>query len=194
QITHFADQHHIGVFAQRRAQGSAEGLRVGVYFALVYQTALVLVDKLDGIFNGYDVVVPLDVDFVQHGGKRGGFAGTCRSRHQNQSTWLFAQPGNHLRQIELLESLDLERNHAVNGPDSAAMVKAVAAEAVQAFQSEGKVQLQILFKTMLLRVGEDAVGELFGFRRSQRRHIERLQVPVHAHLWRRVGGDVEIAA
>src|SRR5579872_7248615 len=54
-----------------------------------------------------------------------------------------------------LKRLDLERNQTEDGRGCAPLVKYVSAEASQTFQSEREIQLQIFFKTMLLRIGHD---------------------------------------
>src|SRR6185312_12270329 len=74
KIAHFADQHHVWIFTQCGTESITERLGVRVDFALIDQTTLVLVHKLDGIFNGYDVVMALGVDLIEHGSERGGFA------------------------------------------------------------------------------------------------------------------------
>ncbi len=95
---------------------------------------------------------------------------------------------------QLVEGLDLERNQAEDGRGGAALVEGVGAEAGQALQTEGEVQLEIFFEAVLLRIGHDAVGQLLGFGRRHLRQVERHQMPVHPNLRRRVGGDVEIAS
>jgi len=97
-------------------------------------------------------------------------------------------------QAELVERLDLERNQSKDGRCSAALVEDVGAEASQAFQSERKIELEAFLEAVLLRIGHDAVGQLLGFGRRQLRQVERHQVSVDAHLRRRIGGDMEVAA
>ena len=74
QIAHFADQHHVRIFTQRRAQRSAKRFGVRVHLALVDQAVLVLVHELNRIFDGDDVLVALGVDLVDHRRQRGRFA------------------------------------------------------------------------------------------------------------------------
>ena len=59
EVAHLADQHDVGILAQRRAQRAREALRVAVHLALVDEAALVLVDELDRVLDRQDVVVPL---------------------------------------------------------------------------------------------------------------------------------------
>ena len=95
---------------------------------------------------------------------------------------------------ELIERLDLEWNETENRGRRTTLIEDVRTETGQTFQTEGEVELEALFKAMLLRVGHDAIGQLLGLGRSHLRQIERHQMTVHADLWRRVGGDVQIAA
>ena len=55
-VAHFAHQNHFGRLAQGGAQRQGEARRVAVQLALVNRALLVVVQKLDGIFDGEDVV------------------------------------------------------------------------------------------------------------------------------------------
>ena len=56
QVPHLADEHDVRVLAQRGAQGLLEAVGVGADLALVDQALLVLVDELDRVLDGDDVV------------------------------------------------------------------------------------------------------------------------------------------
>ena len=165
QVAHFADEHHVGVFAQRRAQCVGKRFGVRVQLALIHQAVLVLVHELDGVFDGDDVLVALAVDLVDHRRQRSGFAGTGRTGHQDQPARFLAKLGDHRRQSQLRERFDFEWDHAEDSRSGATLVKKIAAEARQAFQSERKVEFQIFFKAVLLGIGQHAIGELLGFGR-----------------------------
>ena len=66
EVAHFADQHHVRILAKRSAQRCGKSMRVGVDFALVDQTALVVVQKLDRIFDRQNVFVTIAIDLVDH--------------------------------------------------------------------------------------------------------------------------------
>src|SRR5918993_1309981 len=72
------------------------------------------------------------------------------------------------------------------------MVVHVAAEARHASNAERKVQFQRLFKTLLLGVGQHAVGKRLAVRGRERRLRQPAQLPVHAHLRRAVDGQMEV--
>src|SRR5438034_144794 len=54
-----------------------------------------------------------------------------------------------------------------NGPHRAALGEDVAAEAREAADPEREVELHRLFEALFLRIGEDAVDEILGFRRRE---------------------------
>ena len=85
QVAHFADQHHVGIFAQRRAQRLAEAQGVAMHFALIDQAALAFVHELDRIFDGYNVVRAVVVAVIDHAGERGRLARAGRPGHQHQA-------------------------------------------------------------------------------------------------------------
>src|SRR5205807_2960061 len=98
-------------------------LGVRVYFALVHQAVLVLVDELDRVLNSDDVVMALAVDLVNHGSQRGGLSRTGRPGHQYQATRLLAELGDDGRKPELLERFDLEGNYAEDRRGGAALIE-----------------------------------------------------------------------
>src|SRR5436305_53213 len=53
-------------------------------------------------------------------------------------------------------------------------------------------ELELFFEAMLLRVGQDRVGQLLGLGRRQRRHVERHELAVDPDLRRGVGRNVKI--
>src|SRR5207245_774914 len=114
--------------------------------------------------------------------------------HQDEATRLIAKPADDRRQIQLIEALDLERDHAEDAAGGAALIQQVAAEARQTFETKAEIKFPVLFKAVLLRVGEDAVAELLGLGRLQLRRGQGLQMPVDTQLRRRVGADVQVAA
>src|SRR3954449_818148 len=105
-------------------------------FTLVDQAALVLVNKLNWIFNGDDVVMALGIDLVKHGRQRCGLSRSCWAGHKHQAARLFAQLGDNRGQIQLLKTFDLKWNYAVNSSHRSALVETVTAETGQALQSE----------------------------------------------------------
>src|SRR5271156_2356151 len=133
QVAHFADEDDVGIFAQGGAQGIRKRMRVRVYFALVDQAFFVVVQEFDGVFDGDHVLFMLVIDFVEHGGERGGFAGAGGAGDEHQAARLVAEAANDVGQTERVESLDFPWNGTEHGSDGSALMEDVAAEARQAF-------------------------------------------------------------
>src|SRR5437868_3830433 len=110
--------------------------------------------ELDRVFDGDDVLVRLAVDLVDHGGEGGRFAGTGRSRDEDEAARLVADLLDDRREAELLETEDFVGDLAVNGGDGAALIEDVRPETGQSLDAEREVELEVLFEAVLLRVGE----------------------------------------
>src|SRR6266403_1749284 len=167
---------------------------VSVDFALIHQAFLVIVKKLDGILDGDHVLFTFAVDLVKHGSERGGLAGARRAGHKDESTGLVAQSLHDQRQSKSVEAFDFPRNRTKDRAYSTALIENVAAKASQVFQAKGKIQLQVFFEAVLLRVRQNAISKRFGVCRRQRGHVQRPEPAVHTDAWRAVRRDVEVAA
>src|SRR5260370_5056840 len=169
-------------------------MRIGMNFALIHKALLVIVKKLDGVLDGDHMLFTFAVNLVEHGGERGGLTGASWSGHEDESTGLVAQALYDERQSESIEAFDFPRNRTEDGAYGSPLIENIAAEARQVFQTEGEVQLQVLFEAVFLRVRQNAISKRLGVRCRQRRHVERPEPPVNAHARRAVRRDVEVAA
>src|SRR5580704_6484009 len=194
QVSHFSDEHHVGVFTERGTQRVRERMGVRVNFALVDQALLVVVEEFDRILDGDHVLFALCVDLVEHSGERGGLTGTRRPGNKHKTARFVAQTTNDVRQAERVEALDFPRNGTEHSAHGSALVKDVAAETSKIFQAEGEVQLEVFLEAMLLRIGQHAICQRLGVGGSQRRHIQRTKTAVNADARGAVRGDVEVAA
>ena len=114
-----------------------------------------LVDELDRILHGHDVLVALVVDLVDHGGQRGRLARAGGTGDQHQPAWLVAELLDDLGQPQLVERSNLERDSSEHPGHVPLLQEHVAAEARQTLHAEREIQLLILFQPRLLLVGED---------------------------------------
>ena len=89
-------------------------MSVRVNFALVDQAFLVEMDEFDRVLDGQHVLVASFIDQIEHGGEGRRLAAARRPRHQDESAGLFAKLTQHGGKLELIEALDLERNHENN--------------------------------------------------------------------------------
>src|SRR5207244_9938115 len=85
EIPHFSYENDIGVLAQRTTQARGERFGMGADLPVVHDAALALMHKLDGIFEGDDVILPMLVGMIEHGSKRRGFAASGWTRDEDQT-------------------------------------------------------------------------------------------------------------
>src|SRR5437870_6150038 len=169
-------------------------MRISVDFALIHKALLMIVKEFDGVLDGDHVLFTFGIDFVEHGSKRGGLAGTGWAGDENEPARFVAQSLHYQRQSQSIESFNFPRNGTEDRAYGSPLIETVAAETGQVLQAKGEVQLQILFKAVLLRVRQNAVRQGLGVRGRQRRHVERPESSVDAHARSAVRGDVEVAA
>ena len=159
-VAHLADQDDVGVLAQGGAQGGGEGARVDLDLALVDDRLLVAVQELDGVLDGDDVLAALRVDVVDHRGEGGGLARAGGPRAQDQPALLLGDLLEHHREAQLADGHDLDGDDAEHEAHRAALLEDVAAEAAEAGDGVGDVDLEVLLELLLLAVAHD--GERHG--------------------------------
>ena len=96
QIAHLADQHDVGILAQRVLERCGEALRVAADLALIDDAALVLVNELDRILDRDHVPLHLLVDLVEHRRERRRLAGAGGAGDEDQPARLVGQIGDDL--------------------------------------------------------------------------------------------------
>ena len=65
-VADFAEQDHVGILPQRSPERRRERRRVEPDLALAHRALVVLVEKLDGVFDGDDVLRRGSVDVPDH--------------------------------------------------------------------------------------------------------------------------------
>ena len=180
-----------GSWRKRGAQRGRERGRVHFDFALIDEALFVAVQIFDRVFDGDDVLGAQRIDAVNHGGERGGFTGTGGAGGQDQAALLFADLREDARQLEFFDGANFRRNHAQNHADVAALLEDVDAEAAQAGDAVGHIQLGRFLELLLLPVGHHAErhGKHF-FRRDAGDVGEAVQQAVDAKI--RVVADFQV--
>src|SRR5579863_3045376 len=128
-VPHLAHENYLGSLPHGRTQGMGEAGRIAMEFALVNGRALVIVQKLDRVFDGDDVVVLLPVDAVEQDRKSGGFAGTGWSGDQDDAIAQAAYFGQMLRQAQRGRFRNEGGNHAHHDGATAALDKYIDSKA-----------------------------------------------------------------
>src|SRR5580698_2097475 len=108
-------------------------------FALMNGGTFVVVQELDGIFDGDDVVVFLAIDAIEQNCKRGGLAGSGGSGDQDDAIAQLGYIGQVRRQAERSKIRDGGGNDAHDDGATAALDEDVDAKAGDAGQAVGNV-------------------------------------------------------
>ena len=90
-VAQLADQDHVGIFPERRADAFGEARQVRPQLPLDDLGLLAPVDELDRVLEADDVAVLGAVQVVDHRRQRGGLAGAGRAGHQDHPLVVIAQ-------------------------------------------------------------------------------------------------------
>src|SRR5690606_36716776 len=110
KVSHFANENDIGILTKCRSNSGPKRMRVRGDLALVHDAVLVIVKEFDRILDRQYVIVAIDIDLIDHGGKRGRFIGSGRACNKHKAAWFFAKVLNYLRKSKSFERFDLVRN------------------------------------------------------------------------------------
>ena len=193
EVAHLADEDHVGVLAQRGAKPLGERRRVLADLALVDDARAVVVQELDRVLDREDVLVPRVVDVVEQRGERRRLAGAGRPGDEHEAPRLVGELVQAGRKAELLESLDLVRDEPEGGADGRALKVGVDAEAREAGNRMGEVDLPARLEGLLLLGREDPVHERPDLVRRQLLVVgQPLEAALDADHRRRAGRQVEV--
>ncbi len=192
QVAHFADQHHVRVFAQRRPQCLGEAERISMHFALVHEAAFALVYEFDGVLDRDDVIGTIVIAVIDHARERGRLARARGSRDQHQAARQHAQIAEDLRRRQVVEREDHRGNVAEHGAGAAVLVEGVDAEARELGDLEREIRLEELFVSLALLVVHDVVHHAVHFLVGERGHVDTLHVAVDTNHGGHASGQVQV--
>src|SRR6185312_7851121 len=149
-----------GVLTDGGAQGGAEALGVGSHLALGEDGELVLVHELHRVLDGDDVLVVGAVDDVDHRGEGGGLAGAGGAGDQHQPLLEMGEALDGLGQVELRQRHDRLRDDAEDGAAAVLLAQEVGAEAGEAFEAVGEVEVAAAHVVFPLGVARDLLQQV----------------------------------
>src|SRR5690606_26953175 len=164
---HLADHDHIGRLTQGVLQGHFKTVGIESHFALGDDTALVLVNELDRVFDGDDVAFTVAVAVANHGRQRGGLTGAGGTDEDHQATLSHGDILDDIRQPQLFHfgnvGFDPPQHHAAQ----VALVKGADPETTDTAGTDSKVALVLFLELSALLVPHHAQH---GFPGLLRRH------------------------
>jgi hypothetical protein len=117
------------------------------------------VDELDRVFDGDDVLFVGGVDAVDDGGQRRRLARAGRPGDQDQPLLQVGQGLDRLREVQVLDGDDLFRNDAEDRAAAVLLEQEVGAEAGDARQAVGEVEVAARLVLLPVRRGRDLAQE-----------------------------------
>ncbi|MNV29859.1 hypothetical protein D3C71_1211050 [compost metagenome] len=184
QIAHLPHQNHVRVLPQRRAQGRGEAAGIAVDLTLVDQALARLVDKLDRVFNGEDVVMAMVIEVVDHRRQRGGFAGTGRAGHQHQTAGSVGHFAKHFSHAQFVHTLHFRRNGAKHRTRATALIERIGPKTRHTGDFKGKIDFQMLLKVRPLGVIHDGIDQRPHLLVVQGRQVDAPHIAIHPnHRW-----------
>ena len=196
-ITHFADEHDIGVFAHRVFHADFEILDIDADLALVDQALLFVEHELDRVLQGENVLAVQPVDVVQHRGNGRTLAGPGDACQQHHSLVKVAQLFDRGRQMEARKIGNEVVDAAGNETDLAHLLQHVHAEP-PAFPVDidhiREVATAVLVKDLPRSVVHHRKQQPDHFLRIDGSPIERPQLASNPHHRRAENLHVQIAA
>ena len=85
-IAHFAHHDDVRILAKHVLEASLEAVGIETDLTLLDHRLVVLEDKLDGVFQGDNVLFEVGVDVLDHRRQCCGLAGSGGSRHQDDAS------------------------------------------------------------------------------------------------------------
>ena len=129
EVSHLADEDHVGVLAKAGLERGREALRVGPQLTLVDDAPLVHVQELDRVLDGEDVLGARLVDQVDHRGERRGLARAGGARDEHEAARLLGQLLELSGQPEIAQRRHLLRDEPERGAERGALEVGVHPEA-----------------------------------------------------------------
>jgi hypothetical protein len=172
-VTHLADHDHIGVVAQRVAQGGLERRRVGADLSLGDGALGVGEEELDGILDRHDVHETGIGDHPHQRRQRRRLAGAGRAGDENQSLRQVYHLAQHRRQAPVVEGREIERHPAEDRGSCPALLEDGRAEPGDPRYAVAEVHRLVLFQVLLEVIVEDRVRELRDQIRRNRIELQR---------------------
>ena len=192
EIAHLADQHDVGILAQRGFQSGGEIHRMLRHLALGDDAFLVRVHEFDRLLDGHDVAREVRVDVVHQRRQRRALARAGRAGHQHQAAAQVAEFLDDRRQPEFVERGDACGNQTEHGAESVHLLEIIAAEPVVRVHLVGKVEVALVLEALPVLRCANLAEHVAHFVRSEDFLADRDHVAMPADFRRLSLGEMQI--
>jgi len=150
------------------------------------------VDELDGILDGQDVVLPLEIRIVHHRSERRGFSGARRPGHEHEALLKHRKFFRHRRQAQLVRRENLARDEAEHRADAVLLVVEIRTVSREAGIFVAEVHIAGFLELLDLVFRCDLIDERLQIVAAERRRINAHHLAVDAEDRRVAGGEVQV--
>ena len=193
EVAHFAHEDHVGVLAERTADGLGEARHVRADLALRDERLAGGVVEFNRVLDRDDVHAALAVDDVDHRGEGGGLAGTRRTGHEDEPARLEEELLHRLREADLLKGEQGGGNHAEHAAPALALLEHGHAETRAVLVRKREVGAAVLLDLGDLLGRHHLVAELIGVLLRERLVGDGHELAVDAELGRHERTHVQVA-
>jgi hypothetical protein len=158
-LAHLAEEEDVGVVAHGALERGAEGLGVLADLAVDDGGLLAGVDEFDGVLDGDDMAGEVVVDVVDHRRERRGLAGAGGAGDDDEALVKVAEFLQRLGEAELGEGQDFRRDLAEDGGLAPVIVEVVGAEAGEALDLVGEIEILFLEELLPAFLGADLLEQ-----------------------------------
>ena len=159
-VPHLPHHDHVGVLAEGVLEAGVEAVCVQPHLPLDHEALLVLVQELNGVLNGDDVLGVVEVDVVNEGRQGGALAAPRGPRDQNEAPLLGGEALHHLPgEAQGLKARDHLGDHPHHQAQAPPLPQEVAAEAGHPGDGVGEVHLLAVLQLLQLFRGEEGPGD-----------------------------------
>ena len=193
-VADFANQDNIRCLAQGVFQRNRPIFGIYADFSLGDDAVFVLVDKLNRVFDGDNVVEAVFVSIVDKGGERSGLARTCTTDKNNQAAFSEGDVFQNRGQIKRFKFRYIAGNGAEHQCSCTALNHGIDTEAAGIGQADGEVAFVGGRKFFDLFGRHNRKSDFHTFFSTQRLITQSRNFAVHFHGWREIGGNEKVGA
>ena len=150
--------------------------------------------ELDRVFDGDNMIVPVEIRMIDHCRERGRFTGTGRAGDKDQALLQHRKFFQDLRQSQFINRQYLRRNRAERGRDAVLLLEEIDAVAHHVRNFIAKIDIEPFFEFLDLSFRRNFINHRFQLVVLQRWKVDPDQIAVDPQHRRVVGREMKIGS
>ena len=160
--------------------------------AVIHERLLALVNELDRVLDGEDVILPLEIREIHHRRECRGFSGTRRTGHEDHAFLQHREPLDHRWQPQFVGGENFVRNEPEDRADAVLLVEKICAEAREAGILVAEVHVARFLELLDLVFRRDLIDERLEIIAGKVRRFDADHFAVNAEDRRIAGGEMQV--